>query len=292
MNPQPTGQGRSAPPARPGVLAHLPEYGMEAMGLAAIVFVAALATAFVTVRLGGIGPLRERVVEAVLVAATVLAMTYSPWGKRSGAHYNPAVTLTFLALGRVSRSDAVCYVAAQVMGALIGIVAAALIAGVALRGPPVFWIVTRPGADGTLVALAGEFTTAFLLMSTVLAVGGIPTLAPFTGIFAASLIFIFICVEAPLSGSSMNPARSLASALPAGVWSGFWIYVLAPPGGMLAAALVNRVIPGVPCTRCAKVQGSRHHRCIHCGHEPRGQAPMRVSGTEDSDSGSCRRGGR
>ncbi len=86
MNPQSTGSGRPARPLRPDLLAHLPEYGMEATGLAAIVFVSALATAFVTVRLGGIGPLRERVVEAVLVAATVLAMTYSPWGKRSGAH--------------------------------------------------------------------------------------------------------------------------------------------------------------------------------------------------------------
>ncbi len=173
----------------------------------------------------------------------------------------------------MSRSDAVCYVAAQVVGALIGIVAAALIAGAARPGPPVFWIVTRPGPDGALVALAGEFTAAFLLMSTVLAVGGIPTLAPFVGIFAASLIFLFICVEAPLSGSSMNPARSLASALPAGVWSAFWIYVLAPPGGMLAAALVNRAVPGVSCTRCAKVQGSRRHRCIHCGYEPGSRLP-------------------
>ena len=273
MDPQPTGSGRPARPSRPGLLAHLPEYGMEAAGLAAIVFVSALATAFVTARLGGIGPLRERIVEAGLVAATVLAMTYSPWGTRSGAHYNPEVTLTILALGRVSRSDAVCYIAAQVTGALIGIVAAGLIAGAALRGPPVFWIVTRPGADGALVALAGEFTTAFLLMSTVLAVSGIPTLAPFVGIFAACLIFLFICVEAPLSGFSMNPARSLASALPADVWRDFWIYVLAPPAGMLAAALVNRAAPGVPRTRCAKVQGSRRHRCIHCGYEPGGSLP-------------------
>ena len=105
-------------------------------------------------------------------------------------------------------------------------------------------------------------------MSTVLTAGGIPALAPFVGVFAACLVFLFICVEAPLSGFSMNPARSLASALSAGVWTGFWIYVLAPPAGMLAAALVNRSLPGLPCTRCAKVQGSTQQRCIHCGYEP------------------------
>ena len=265
MNSQPTGPVR---PWHSDLVSHLPEYGIEAAGLAAIVFVAALVTAIVTTRLGAISPLHQRVLEAALVAATVLAMTYSPWGKRSGAHYNPAVTLTFLALGRMRRSDAACYIAAQAVGALIGIAAAALIAGAALRDPPVFWIVTRPGADGTLAALAGEFAVAFLLMSTVLVAGGIPALKPFVGVFAACLVFLFICVEAPLSGFSMNPARSLASALSAGTWNGFWIYVLAPPAGMLAAALVNRSVPSLPCTRCAKVQGSPHHRCIHCGYEP------------------------
>ena len=189
-------------------------------------FVATLATAVVTTRLGAISPLHRRVLEAALVAGTMLAMTYSPWGKRSGAHYNPAVTLTFLALGRMGRSDAACYIAAQAVGALIGIAAAALVTG------------------------------------------GIPALAPFVGVFAACLVFLFICVEAPLSGFSMNPARSLASALSAGVWAGFWIYVLAPPAGMLAAALVNRNLPDLPCTRCAKVQGSPRQCCIHCGYEP------------------------
>ena len=265
MSTQPTEPVR---PWHSDLVSHLPEYGIEATGLAAIVFVAALATAVVATRLGAIPPLHQRILEAALVAATVLAMTYSPWGKRSGAHYNPAVTLTFLALGRIRRSDAACYIAAQAMGALIGIAAAALIAGAALRDPPVFWIVTRPGVDGTLVALAAEFLVAFLLMSTVLVAGGVPALAPFVGVFAACLVFLFICVEAPLSGFSMNPARSLASALPAGAWTGFWIYVLAPPAGMLAAAFVNRCVPSLPCTRCAKVQGSPHQRCIHCGYKP------------------------
>ena len=121
MKPQPT---RSLRPWHADLVSHLPEYGIEAAGLAAIVFVAALVTAVVTTRLGAIGPLHQRVLEAALIAATVLAMTYSPWGKRSGAHYNPAVTLTFLALGRMRRSDAACYIAAHAVGAVIGIAAA------------------------------------------------------------------------------------------------------------------------------------------------------------------------
>ena len=250
---------------------HLPEYGMEAVGLGAIVFVSAVATAFVVACLGGLGPLAGRALEASCIALTVLAMTYSPWGRRSGAHYNPAVTLTFLALRRVSLGDALCYIAAQCVGGLAGIAAAALIAGATLRYPPANWIVTLPGPAGATAAFAGEFAVALLLMSTVLAVGGIPSLVRFTGLFAAMLVFAFICFEAPLSGFSMNPARSLASALPAGQWQDYWIYVLAPPTGMLAAAALNRAFPWMPSSRCAKIQPSRRQRCIHCGFQAGGE---------------------
>ena len=244
---------------------------MEAAGLGAIVFVSAVATAFVVARLGGLGPLTGRAIEASCISSTVLATTYSPWGRRSGAHYNPAVTLTFLALRRISLADALCYIAAQCVGGLAGIAAAALIAGAALRYPPVTWIVTLPGSAGAAAAFAGEFAVALLLMSTVLAVGGTPSLVRFTGLFAAMLVFIFICIEAPLSGFSMNPARSLASALPAGQWHDYWIYVLAPPAGMLGAAALNRALPRMPSSRCAKVQPSQRQRCIHCGFQPGGE---------------------
>ena len=251
--------------------AHLPEFGIEAIGLGVIVFVSAVATAFVVARLSALGPLADRALEATCIASTVLAMTYSPWGRRSGAHYNPAVTLTFLALRRVRPADALCYIAAQCVGGLGGIVAAGLIAGTALRVPPVTWIVTQPGAAGVGAAFAGEFAVAFVLMSTVLAVGGMPSLVRFTGLFAAMLVFTFICLEAPLSGFSMNPARSLASALPAGRWHHFWIYLLAPPAGMLAAAALNRALPWMPSSRCAKLQPSRRQRCIHCHFQPGGE---------------------
>jgi aquaporin Z len=250
---------------------HLPEYGMEAAGLGAIVFVSAVATAIVVERLGGLGPLTDRAIEASCISLTVLAMTYSPWGRRSGAHYNPAVTLTFLALRRINLADALCYIAAQCAGAFAGIAAAALIAGAALRYPPVTWIVTLPGPAGAAAAFAGEFAAALLLMSSVLAVGGIPSLVRLNGLFAAILVFIFICVEAPLSGFSMNPARSLASALPAGQWHDYWIYVLAPPAGMLGAAALNRALPWMPSSRCAKVQPGRRQRCIHCGFQAGGE---------------------
>jgi aquaporin Z len=73
-------------------------------------------------------------------------------------------------------------------------------------------------------------------MTLVLQVSNRPRLSQLTGVFSGILVAIYITIEAPLSGMSMNPARSLASALPAGVWNGFWIYCIAPPLGMQLAA--------------------------------------------------------
>ena len=241
---------------------------MEGAGLSVILFVAALATAAVSNGLRGAGPVVQRMIEAAFVALTIVGTTYSPWGRRSGAHYNPAVTLTFLVLGRIRPADTLGYVGAQLIGAVLGLQAASLVAGAALRAPPVFWIVTRPGHAGPLAAVIGEGGTAFILMSVVLAFGAIRAVMPFVGLIAAGIVFASISFEAPLSGSSLNPARSMASALSASAWSGYWIYLAAPTVGMIAAAVVNRSVPALPCSGCAKVQISKRQRCIHCGFDP------------------------
>ena len=75
-------------------------------------------------------------------------------------------------------------------------------------------------------------------MLTVLHVSNNKRLNRYTAYFAGSLVALYITFEAPLSGMSMNPARSLGSALPGGIWDALWIYFIAPPIGMLAAAQV------------------------------------------------------
>ena len=233
--------------------AHWPEYLIEAWGMAVLLLVSGLITAVTETGLrfwpGG----ARRVVEGVAIASTVIGLTYSPWGRRSGAHFNPAVTVTFLALGRVKLRDALYYSLFQVIGALLGLLLAGLILGATLREPPVRWIVTQPGAHGIAVAFAAEFIIAWILMTTILWVGGNGRLQRATGLFAGGLVFLFICFEAPLSGFSMNPARTFASATAAGSWTAFWIYLVAPPTGMLTAAFAARYFTKIPMLACAKL---------------------------------------
>jgi aquaporin Z len=105
-------------------------------------------------------------------------------------------------------------------------------------------------------------------MSTILWVGGKPRLMRFTGVFAGMFVFLCICFEAPFSGFSMNPARTFASAIVSGSWIGLWIYLIAPPAGMLAAAALARSFESVPMMACAKLVHDRSSPCIHCGYTP------------------------
>jgi aquaporin Z len=252
--------------------AHWPEYLIEAWGMAVLLLVSGLITAVTETGLRSWPGGARRVVEGVAIASTVIGLVYSPWGRRSGAHFNPAVTVTFLALRRVRLRDALYYSVFQAIGALLGLLLAGLILGMSLREPPVRWIVTQPGTHGILVAFAAEFVIAWILMTTILWVGGNPRLMRATGLFAGGLVFLYICFEAPLSGFSMNPARTFASAAASGSWTAFWIYLVAPPAGMLTAALAARYFVRVPMLACAKLVHDRSTRCIHCGYIPTGHS--------------------
>jgi aquaporin Z len=142
------------------------------------------------------------------------------------------------------------------------VLAAAALLGPALAAPDVRYVATLPGEAGPLVAFLAEAAIAFGLMSVVLAAGNAARFARFTGLFAGALVAAYITVEAPLSGMSMNPARSLASALPAGAWPELWIYFTAPPLGMLAAAELYVRRRGVAAVLCAKLHHHTAQRCI------------------------------
>jgi aquaporin Z len=110
-------------------------------------------------------------------------------------------------------------------------------------------------------------------MFTVLTVSSRPRLAPYTGLFAGVLVALFITLEAPLSGMSMNPARSFASAYPAGLWDSLWIYFAAPLLGMTIAATLRRGWQAIGALPCAKLVHGADVRCIHCGYEPGAAGP-------------------
>lgn len=206
----------------------------------------------------------RRALGGVAMGLTAIAIVYSPWGRRSGAHINPAFTLTFLRLGKVTRHDALFYVAAQFAGAVAGVQLARAAAGALVGHPKVFYAATVPGPAGSLVAFAAEAAITFVLMLVVLSFTNAERLAPFTGLAVGALVAIYITVEAPLSGMSMNPARTFGSTVAAGRWSELWIYFTAPPLGMLAAAETYRRVAGADRIFCAKHIHDRKVRCLFC----------------------------
>ena len=191
----------------------------------------------------------RRALMGLAIGATVMALIMSPWGKQSGGHINPAMTFAFYRLGKLRPWDALFYGVAQFSGATSGVALATFL----LRGAPgdgtVRYAVTAPGVYGAAVAFAAELAISFILMITVLLVTNHERLARYTPYFVGSLYAVNITFETPLSGMSMNPARTFGPAVYGGYWHTLWIYFIAPTAGMLAAAeIFLRVRRGVAHT--------------------------------------------
>jgi aquaporin Z len=118
-----------------------------------------------------------------------------------------------------------------------------------------------------VAAFGGELLISFLQMTMVLKVSNHARLARFTGLFAGGLVATYISIESPLSGMSMNPARTFASALPGQLWTGWWIYFTAPLLGMLSAAQVFLWKQGKAGINCAKLHHQNNKRCIFCEYQ-------------------------
>jgi aquaporin Z len=214
-------------------------------------------------------PTVRRALCGLAMGLTAIGLIYSPWGGRSGAHMNPAVTLAFLSLGKISRWDALFYSIAQTLGAIAGVLLVRAACGEAFAAAPVSYVVTVPGPAGTLSAFLAELLISFLLMSTVLIVSSSRRWSGWTGVCAGILVATYVTVEAPLSGMSMNPARTLGSAIPSQIFSSLWIYFTAPITGMWSAARVFSVYQHRRHAICAKSQRHSPTRtCIHCGYTP------------------------
>ncbi len=242
-------------------------YLIEASGLGCFMVAAGVAT---TVFESPSSPLHQIIPDAlirrlligILMGLTAIAIIYSPWGKRSGAHINPAVTLTFFRLGKIAPWDAAFYVMAQFIGGVLGVMLVAGVLRYPFISPPVNYIVTVPGAAGLAIAFMAEFALSFGLMLMVLLTSNTKALANYTGLFAGVMVATYITLEAPLSGMSINPARTFASALPSQVWTGFWIYYFAPPLAMLSAAELYRHYPQRPRVICAKLCPNDETPCL------------------------------
>ena len=267
----------SMPPPRLSVATalreHWPEYLMEAWGLGVFMVSAGV---FATLLDHPGSPVRgaiengdvRRALMGIAMGTTAIGIIYSPWGKRSGAHINPAVTLSFLRLGKVNPIDAGFYIVAQFVGGTIGVLLVWAVLGTAFSDPPVRFVNTLPGQAGVAIAFLAEVAMAFGLMLMVVTALSWQGLMQCVGLFAGIMVASYIAFFAPLSGMSINPARTLASAAPAGESGYLWLYFTAPVVGMLAAVEVFGLAKLGRGWFCAKLNHDDAYRCIHCGHEP------------------------
>lgn len=265
----------ASPPIGPlrALREHWPEYLMEAWGLGTFMVSAGLFAALLEYPGSPVhqlvsDPLVRRVLMGLAMGLTAVAIIYSPWGKQSGAHINPAITLGFLRLGKINPTDALFYILAQFFGGLAGVLLVWALLGAAFADPPVAFLATLPGPAGIGVAFLTEVLMAGGLMLMVVSALVSERLTPMIGLFAGGMVATYIALLAPLSGMSINPARTFASAAPGGLWEHLWLYFTAPVIGMLLAVEGARLVRGRRERFCAKLNHDGTYRCIHCGYTP------------------------
>jgi aquaporin Z len=249
---------------------HWPEYLIEAWCLGTFM----VSACFFGVLLfnpnspaAGVDPAIRNLLMGLAMGLTAIGIITSRWGRRSGAHFNPGVTLTFLRLGKIARVDASFYILFQFIGGLAGVLLSWVVLGRLLADRAVNFVVTRPGSHGVAAALAAEAAMSFVMMTVILFTSHSNRLARLTPVFAASLVAIFIAIENPISGMSINPARTFASAAVSGSWMGSWIYFIGPPIAMLAAGEFFVRTRGLKKVLCAKLYHINAARYIfNCGY--------------------------
>jgi aquaporin Z len=238
-------------------------YFSEFAGTAIMLFIGVSAVAFMwgpgsPVPVVPNGALR-RLLTGIMFAGGATAVVYSPLGQISGGHINPAVTLAFWWLGKVPTRDAVIYVVMQFAGAFLGAWAAGLAWGPLTTG--VAYAVTVPGEGYSQAgAFAAETIITFLLVFLIFVCVNKPKIAPKTGIIAGSLVAFLVMVEAPMTGTSLNPARTLGPAVLAPNYTALWVYFAGPIAGALLAVAAFTGQWGKK-TVCAKLYHTEKYPC-------------------------------
>jgi len=261
---------------------HWPEYLIEAVCLgvfmiSACTFASLLGYPRSPANMWLMSGIPRRVVMGLAMGLTAVGIIYSPWGKRSGAHLNPAVTLAFWQLGKIAPWDAFFYLASQFAGGVAGVLVARSFLRSWLAHPDVNFAVTTPGRFGASAAFCAEILISFILMWVILTVSNTQSAARYTGLFSGSLVATYITFEAPISGMSMNPARTFGSACSAHVWTALWIYFCAPPLGMLLAGRLYVRLRGTKAVLCAKLHHQNEQRCIfRCGYAAKRELANKV----------------
>lgn len=216
----------------------------EAIGTYALVFFGPLAITIAIAMFDlGMGP------DALLIISfahgAVIGLMVYVFGHVSGTHINPAVTIAMMATKRINVKDGGGYIAFQLIGAVLASATLAAIVptfasevNYGVQGGPSDFLEGSAGA-----AFAVELILTFFLIATIYMVAvHKKAAAGFAGIAIGGMIFLLHLVGVPLTGASMNPARTFGPALVSGYWDFHWIYWAAPIiGGLIAAFVMNYV---------------------------------------------------
>jgi MIP family channel proteins len=194
-------------------------------------FIGTFALVFVgcgTIAVGKVGLLEVSLAFGITIGVMVYAVGYI-----SGAHFNPAVSIGLAVTRRFPWKRVPTYVLAQVAGAVV----AAVLLRLSLGSGASLGVTHPSGSDGQSLVFEGVLT--FFLVFVVAAVATDPrAVRQAAGVAIGGAITLDLLVGGPVSGGSMNPARSFGPALVAGDWAGLWIYIVGPVAGAAVAGLV------------------------------------------------------
>jgi MIP family channel proteins len=224
----------------------------EFMGTFAIVFFGGGSVCVSTMPGVGLG-----LIGIALTFGIIVAVMVSATGHISGAHFNPAVTFMALATKRIGPQLALVYVAAQMAGATVAALALGQVIG------PEYW--SKVNLSATALAtgvtpLSGLLIEVILTFFLVLVIFGTAIDAKghkLGGIAIGGVVMVDILMAGPLTGASMNPARSFGPALVSGFWQNHWVYWVGPLAGAVAAALLyDRVFAARPVTAAKSAEAA------------------------------------
>jgi aquaporin Z len=225
---------------------HWAEYGAEMLGTAFNIFVGLSAVVF---DFGKGLPMEQLIpnssarllITGLIFAGSGSLFAISPLGKLSGAHINPSVTLAFWIQNKMHRQDVIGYIIAQFIGATLGTGLLAILWG--QYAASVKHGVTQPGNGYTAwYAFFAEVSITFLLVLLIFIFVSSNRLMRWTPLMTWLLVASMVWLEAPISGTSLNTARSFGPALVSGLWQNQWIYFIAPPLGSLLAVITFRLV--------------------------------------------------
>jgi len=246
---------------------HWFEYGAELLGTAFLVFAGVSAVVF---DFGTGSPLAHvlpdpsirRLITGLLFAGSGALVAISPLGKLSGGHINPAVSLAFWMQGKMHHFDLGGYILGQLLGAIIGSLLVVLVWGG--HAASVGYGTTVPAAVYPLwIVFLAEVSLTFLLVSSIFLFVSSHRLMRWTPLMVWILVAVLVWLEAPISGTSLNPARSFGPALVSSIWTDHWLYWVAPPlGALLAVGAFRLLTAGERDVLTGKLFHVPHYRSV------------------------------